>query len=344
VCPAYISEISPAPIRGRLASLQQMAIVLGLFVAFLSNYGLAQTAGSAGDEFWLGFEAWRWMFWVEMLPALVFGISLFIIPESPRYLVRKGDFEAAERVLSRLGQGDGVSRKLAEIQQTLRGVSKSSITDLLNPATGKIHRIVWIGIALAAFQQLSGINIIFYYGPVMWQAAGFSETSGLLRTALTGGMNIASTLIAISLVDKIGRRPMLLGGAAGMTICLAVVALTFSGAPVAQEGALSLSESEGLIALLAANGYVAFFAITWGPVVWVLLGEIFPNRMRGAAISLSGMAMWLCNFQVTVSFESLLKHLGLGAAYWIYALFALLSLFFVWAFLKETKGKTLEEM
>ena len=344
VCPAYISEIAPARIRGRLGSLQQMAIVLGLFISFLSNYWIAQAAGSAGNEFWFGWAAWKWMFWVEMLPAAVFGISLFFIPESPRYLVKEGYDEKAAAVLTRLGHTKDTEEKLQEIRRTFEGQSKAGFRSLLDTSSGKVQSVLWIGLALAAFQQLSGINIIFYYGPVMWQAAGFSETSGLFQTAFTGGLNIVSTLIAISLVDKLGRKKMLFTGAIGMFVCLASAASIFAGAPAAQDGSLLLNEKSGLAALLAANGYVAFFAITWGPVTWVLLGEMFPNRMRGVAISLSGMVIWIANFMITMSFESLLDWFGLGIAYWGYASFACLSIFFVWKFIPETKGKTLEEM
>lgn len=344
ICPAYIAEISPAAIRGRLASLQQMAIVIGLFLSFLSNYALAQSAGGAGEAFWYGWEAWRWMFWVEMLPAALFGILLFLIPESPRYLARIDQPDRALGVLVRLGHAGDAPTKLAEIEETFAGAHRASFRNLMGPPHGGIHPIVWVGLLLAAFQQLSGINVVFYYGPVMWQAAGFSETSGLLTTAITGGLNIISTFIAILLVDRVGRKPMLFLGGIGMFVCLSGVAAVFSSAPAAEDGSLLLGSSGGTAALLLANGYVACFAITWGPVVWVLLGEMFPNRMRGIALSLAGMMMWLCNFLITISFESLLETIGLGAAYGIYAAFALLSVFFVRFFLRETKGRTLEEL
>lgn len=344
ICPAYISEIAPARIRGRLGSLQQMAIVLGLFLSFLSNYGIAAAAGSAEDPFWWGYPAWRWMFWAEIIPAALFGIMLFLLPESPRYLVKMGKKDRAMEVLRRLSHPSDADAKYREILETFAQKTTSAWQALQNPQSGKLHGLVWVGIMIAAFQQLTGINIVFYYGPVMWQAAGFSEASALFKTLLSGGLNILATLIAISLVDQVGRKPMLLSGAVGMTLSLSVVAFVFSGAPVGSEGNLQLSETRGLTALLAANVYVFCFATTWGPVVWVLLGEMFPNRMRGVAISLCGLVMWMCNFLITVTFEGLLTILGLGITYWIYAFFSLLSVLLTVRFVRETKNKTLEEM
>ena len=344
VCPAYISEIAPARIRGRLASLQQMAIVLGLFLSFLCNYWIAEAAGSASSEFWLGYDAWKWMFWAEMLPALLFGVALFLIPESPRFLVRAGKEDLALRVLTKLGHVSDAKEKVKDIRQSFASSSSTSYRNVFNPKSGRVETIVWLGLLVAAFQQLSGINIIFYYGPVMWQAAGFSETSALFKTVLSGGLNIVCTLIAIACVDKIGRKPMLFWGAIGMFLCLSLVAYTFMRAPTAADGSLAMDPGQGLTALIAANGYVAFFAMTWGPVVWVLLGEMFPNRMRGVALALSGMVMWLANFVITGTFETLLETLGLSVTYGGYAAFALLSVFFVARYIEETKDKTLEQM
>lgn len=344
ICPAYIAEISPAHLRGRLGSLQQMAIVVGLFVSFISNYLLVRLSSAADAVFWFGYETFRWMFWVEILPALLFGIFLFLIPESPRHLAREGKREDALKVLRKLGHSEDAEEKLQEISVSFRGAEKARLKNLWNPVSGKIFPVVWVGLLLAAFQQLSGINVVFYYGPTMWQAAGFTESSGLLVTMLTGGLNIISTLIAISLIDKLGRKPLLFFGAIGMAVCLSGVALVFSLAPVQADGSLALDPAYGLISLILANGYVACFAITWGPVVWVLLGEMFPNRIRGIALSIAGTVMWLSNFLITISFESLLETIGLGAAYCLYALFAFISIFFVSKFLAETKGKTLEMM
>lgn len=344
ICPAYIAEISPAHLRGRLGSLQQMAIVVGLFVSFMSNYLLVKLSGAAGAAFWFGYETFRWMFWMEIIPAALFGVMLFLIPESPRHLARKGKKDAALQVLRKLGHSGDAEEKLQEITASFCGAEKARLKNLWNPATGKIHPVVFIGLLLAAFQQLSGINVVFYYGPIMWQAAGFTESSGLIVTVLTGALNIISTLIAISLVDKLGRKPLLFFGAIGMTICLTGVAFIFSMAPVQANGALELNPASGLLSLIFANGYVACFAVTWGPVVWVLLGEMFPNRLRGIALSIAGTVMWLSNFLITISFESLLELIGLGAAYGIYATFAFLSVFFVARYLRETKGKTLEQM
>ena len=344
ICPAYVCEIAPAEIRGRLGSLQQMAIVLGLFVSFLSNYLLASWAGSAAGTAWGGFEAWRWMFWIEIGPAVFFWLGLFFIPESPRYLVRTGDLATARTVLDRSIGADQTEATIAEIETSFarhRGAGDHSLRD---PATSRIPKIIWIGMGLAALQQLSGINIVFYYGPVMWQAAGFDETGALAKTLFSGSLNIISTLIAISLIDRVGRKPMLFWGGIGMSAFLIIVALVFGLAPRGADGEIALTTAGGWAALVAANGYVVCFAITWGPVTWVLLGELFPNWVRGAALSVCGMMIWIANFMITASFESLLTYLGLGLTYGIYATFAVVSIGFVWRLIPETKNLRLEEM
>lgn len=344
ICPAYISEIAPAEYRGRLGSLQQMAIVLGLFLSFLSNYGMARLADGSMGELWLGFAAWQWMFWVEMIPAGVFFFLLFAIPESPRYLVSAGKIDRAMEVLAKLGHIQDARSKCLDIQDTLSRDRRPRLSDLVVESTGSLHPLVWIGIGIAALQQLSGINVIFYYGAVLWTSAGFEEMNALLQTAISGGLNVLSTIIAILLIDKVGRRRMLLAGSFGMSIFLGIVALVFSLAEVDEEGKLMLDALGGNIALYSANAYIACFAITWGPVMWVLLGEIFPNRMRASGIAIAGMTVWIANFFITMSFEGLVKVAGLGVAYWMYGFFAFISIGFVYRFIEETKGKTLEEM
>lgn len=343
ICPAYVCEIAPACVRGQLASMQQMAIVLGLFAAFLCNYLLAVGAGGAAASWWGGYAAWQWMFWSELLPAVIFGFVLFLIPESPRYLVQRGrSAEAREVLVSILGPTEG-TRTHEAIRESLATASTAEQV-AQNLGAMRRHRVLWIGVALALLQQLSGINIVFYYGPVMWQAAGFDESGALGRTLFSGGLNIACTIVAISLVDRLGRRPMLLVGAAVMTLALAGVALAFGNAATGSDHALVLSPATGWAALILANLYVAGFAITWGPIVWVLLGEMFPAAIKGWALSACGLAIWLANFAITMSFESLLAALGLGWTYAIYASFAGLSIYFVYRFIPETKGRSLEEM
>jgi len=344
ICPAYISEIAPAAIRGRLASLQQLAIVLGLFCAFLSNFIIAQSAGGASNPFWFGFQAWQWMFWAELVPSLVFFGALLVIPESPRYLVAAGKHHLAEKILSKLNRHEDASAKVAEIKATMDQDHKPRMSDLFDKKAGRIHPILWVGIGLASFQQLVGINVVFYYGAVLWQAAGFSESNALLINVITGAVNIGSTIVAMSLIDKLGRKPLLIVGSIGMTVGLGALAFIFGTSGVAEGGALKLSETAGTLALLAANVYVFFFGVSWGPVMWVMLGEMFKNQFRGAALSISGFIQWFTNFAITMTFPILLSAIGLGGSYGIYAGFALASIFFVSWFVKETKGKTLEEM
>ncbi|MDD7937034.1 sugar porter family MFS transporter [Actinomycetospora lutea] len=347
IAPAYIAEIAPAHIRGRLASLQQMAIVLGIFVALLSDALLAGVAGGAANTFWLGLEAWRWMFLVGLIPSIIYAVLALRIPESPRYLVAKGRMEEAGRVLAQvLGTSvDAVQHKVGEIADTLRREDKPSLRDLRGSAAG-LRPIVWVGILLSVFQQFVGINVIFYYSTTLWQAVGFSESDSFLASVINSLVNVLATVVAILIVDKVGRKPMLLGGSAGMVVTLTIMAIAFSQAVITVvdgEETPNLPGPWGPIALIAANLYVVAFAVSWGPVVWVLLGEMFPNWLRAAALSVAAAAQWIANFLITVSFQAL-ADIGLTLAYGLYALFALLSFLFVSRYVQETKGKELEEM
>jgi SP family sugar:H+ symporter-like MFS transporter len=342
--PAYISEIAPAHIRGRLSSLQQVAIITGLFSAFFSNYGLASLAeGSAQNILAWGFEAWRWMFWVEMLPAALFLIALGFIPESPRYLVAAGKRDRAIEVIAQLHPGSAEA-KVGQIENSLERDHQPRLRDVAGPAFG-LQPIVWIGIALAMFQQLAGINVVFYYGAVLWQSVGFTEADALLINVISGALSIAACVGAIACIDHIGRKPLLLGGSIGMAVFLGTLALIFASTPADPEsGKLLLEGTPGILALIAANLYVVAFNLTWGPVVWVTLGEMFPNQLRGAAIALSGLALWTANFAITLTFPMLLTGLGLGVAYGIYTAFAALSFPFIRKFIHETRGRELELM
>lgn len=344
LCPAYISEVAPAAIRGRLSSLQQLAIVLGLFMAFLSNYLIAGAAGGASNVLWFGFQAWQWMFWMELIPAFIFLMALFLIPESPRYLVAAGSPDKAAAVLARLGHPDDAPQKVQEIQKTLQAGHKPRMSDLYDGTAGRIHPILWVGIGLAVFQQLVGINVVFYYGATLWEAAGFSSSDALLINVISGAVNIGSTFVAISLVDKLGRKPLLVFGSVGMAVFLGVLAGIFATAGLDERGTLQLSGVAGPIALVAANLYVFCFGVSWGPVMWVMLGEMFQNKFRGAALSIAGFAQWMANFAITMTFPILLARFGLGGAYGMYTVFALISIFFVLKLVQETKGKALEDM
>ncbi|MBB1298639.1 sugar porter family MFS transporter [Pseudoalteromonas sp. SR41-7] len=343
LAPAYIAEVAPPALRGRLATLQQLAIVLGLFAAFLSNYLIADAAGSAQNILMLDTAAWRWMFWAELVPAILFLVGVLFIPESPRYLVAQGKVDDAKAVFSKISD-DNADKQISDVKRSLHSDTKPSIRDLFIDNSKKVHPIVWVGVALSVFQQFVGINVVFYYGSELWQAAGFDESQSLFINVLAGTTNIVSTFIAIALVDKIGRKPLLLVGSIGMFISLSALTYIFGSAGLDEAGKLALSDNMGTFALIMANLFVVFFGLSWGPVVWVLLGEMFNNRIRGAALAVAASAQWIANFAITMTFPIMLANIGLAGAYGFYALSALISIFFVVKYIKETRGKTLESM
>lgn len=344
MAPAYISEIAPARIRGRLTSIQQVAIIAGLFMAFVSNYLLAEFAGKSTAIFWLDYEAWRWMFWIELLPAILFLVTLLFIPESPRYLVMSKKDDQAIAVLSRLYGVEAAKIKYDEIKLSLAAdLHKPKLSDLVDKHSGKVRKIVWVGIGLATFQQLVGINVVFYYGAVLWQAVGFSESDALLINIISGAVSIAACVITMLLIDKVGRKPFLTLGSIGMTITLGLMVFAFASADFDASGKLDLGEL-GTMALISANAYVFFFNMSWGPVMWVMLGEMFPNQIRGSGLAVSGFAQWGANFAITLTFPMMLTTIGLAGAYGFYTVCALISVFFVLRYVHETKGTELEHM
>jgi MFS transporter, SP family, sugar:H+ symporter len=342
IAPAYIAEIAPARIRGRLGSLQQLAIVTGIFLALLIDYVLATAAGGSEKDLWLGLEAWRWMFISMAIPSVLYGGLALTIPESPRHLVRLGKLKEAREVLRQVLGNIDLDAKIAQIRDTMRAKGGPKWSDLRGNFLGLLP-IVWVGIGLSVFQQFVGINVIFYYSSILWQAVGFSESDSLIITVITSVVNVVTTLIAIATIDKFGRKPLLLIGSVGMTVTLTVMAVIFGTADTNAAGEPVLHGLAGPVALVAANLFVFSFGMSWGPVVWVLLGETFPNRIRAAALSLAAAAQWIANWIVSTSFPSL-KNAGLGLAYGIYAACALLSLLFVLRFVRETKGQELETM
>jgi SP family sugar:H+ symporter-like MFS transporter len=344
LAPAYISEIAPARYRGALASVQQIAIISGLFFSFLSNFLIARAAGSSLDAFWWGFPAWRWMFWMEMVPSVIFLAALLLIPESPRYHVAIKRFAHAEKTLGRLFGAAAAARKVEEIRASLAADHRPSFRDLIVPGTHRLRPVLWIGLMLATFQQFVGINVVFYYGSVLWQSAGFTEGDALLINVISGAVSIAACVVAILVIDKLGRKPMLVIGSVGMTLTLGTMAYFFGTAAVGDHANLTLGPVAGPAALVAANLYVIFFNFSWGPVMWVMLGEMFPNQFRGSALAICGLAQWLANFAITMSFPLLLAGLGLGGAYGLYTLSALASIFLVLWLVRETKGRELEQM
>jgi sugar porter (SP) family MFS transporter len=360
IAPAYIAEIAPAKLRGRLGSLQQLAIVTGIFISLLVDFIFASIAGGSGEILWLGLEAWQWMFLAMIVPAVIYGLLALTIPESPRYLIAKHRVPEAKEILTGLLGPKNIDAKIARIRESMEREQEPSWQDLKVPATGKIATIVWVGLALSVFQQFVGINVIFYYSNILWEAVGFTEDQSFVITVISATINILTTLIAIATIDKFGRKPLLIIGSAGMTVTLATMALIFGTAsacttvndvcsqadvdkatPMLETAILGSASAD--IALIAANLFVVAFGMSWGPVVWVLLGEMFPNRMRAMALSLAAGAQWVANWIVTVSFPTL-SDISLALAYGLYAAFALLSFFFVLRYVEETKGKQLEDM
>jgi SP family sugar:H+ symporter-like MFS transporter len=342
IAPAYIAEVAPASLRGRLGSLQQLAIVIGIFIALVTDFAIAAAAGSAESTWLFGLPAWRWMFLTEVIPAVIYLVGALRIPESPRYLVAIGKRDEAKTVLQEVVGGLDVDAKIAEIRQSLRTERKPRFSDILGGRAGLLP-IVWIGIGLSVFQQFVGINVVFYYSSVLWQAVGFTEKQSLIITVISGATNIVTTLVAIATIDRFGRKPLLLVGSAGMFVTLGLLAFLFGTAPFDSAGHPRLQGAAGPLALVAFNLYVFSFGMSWGPVVWVLLGEMFPNRIRAAALGLAAAMQWVANWIVSTTFPSLAK-LGLGYAYGLYTLFAALSFLFVWMYIKETRGRELESM
>ena len=329
IAPAYISEIAPARYRGTLTSIQQIAIISGLFFAFLSNYLIAGSAGGSTQLFAWGYEAWRWMFWVELAPAFLFLFALFVIPESPRFLVASGKNDQALGVLKRL-MGDGGQEKLREIQASLAGDHhRPRLRDILDPKLG-IRPIVWVGVWLAAFQQLVGINVVFYYGTAMLEKAGFAQDSALSGMAVIGFFNMIFTMVAVAFVDKFGRRPLLQIGTLGAIACLSALAFFFGGG--------------GNILIVLMCAFVACFAFSLGPVKFIFASEIFPTNIRSHAMSIAILAMWAADTIVAQFTPALRDAVGPSWTFFIFALIITPQLLMVWKFMPETAGRSLEEI
>ncbi|MEV8272426.1 sugar porter family MFS transporter [Microbacterium sp. NPDC077184] len=341
VAPAYIAEVAPRQIRGTLGSLQQLAITLGIFAALLSNAVLAGVAGGASDTLWLGLEAWRWMLLVEAVPALVYGLLALRMPESPRFLIAKGRPDEARAIFAKLVPEVDLDQTMRELQQRIVTDQKNAGVSLRGPRFG-LQPIVWVGIILSVFQQFVGINVIFYYSTTLWQSVGFDESSSFGISVFTSVINVLVTLVAIFLVDRVGRKPILLSGSLLMAVSLGTMALCFGFSTTDAEGAVSLPAPWGPIALVAANLFVIGFGASWGPLVWVLLGEIFPSRIRGKALGVAAGAQWIANFLITVSFPAM-SSWSLPITYGMYAAFAALSFFYVLLRIPETKGMELEQ-
>lgn len=333
--PMYIAEIAPASMRGRLVSLNQLTIVLGILGAQLINWAIAQPVPEIFTEMqiqssWNGQMGWRYMFWAETIPAGMFFILMFFIPESPRWLVKRGAAIQASTIMKRIG-GDAYAQiELDHIQQNLKTQHASvSLKDLLHP---KLRGVMMIGIVLAAFQQWCGINVIFNYADEIFSAAGYGVSDMLFNVVITGTVNVLFTFVALFTVDKLGRRSLLLLGAGGLTGIYLVLGLAY------------YLELTGWVMLVLVLLAIACYAMSLAPIVWVVLSEIFPNRLRGAAMAVATLALWLASFLLTYTFPLLNKSLGASGTFWLYGLICLSGWFFIFKKLPETKGKSLEQI
>ncbi|MFI1049208.1 sugar porter family MFS transporter [Streptomyces griseoruber] len=337
--PAYIAEVAPPAYRGRLGSFQQAAIVIGIAVSQLVNWGLLNAAGGDQRGRLMGLEAWQVMLGVMVVPAVLYGMLSFAIPESPRFLISVGKRERAREILTEVeGESGDLDARVAEIEHAMTSEHRSTFKDLLGGGFF-FKPIVWIGIGLSVFQQFVGINVAFYYSSTLWQSVGVDPAESFFYSFTTSIINIVGTVIAMIFVDRIGRRPLAIIGSVGMVIGLALEAWAFSYDLV--DG--KLPAAQGWTALVAAHVFVLFFALSWGVVVWVMLGEMFPNKIRAAALGVAASAQWIANWAITASFPSLADW-NLSLTYVIYTACAALSVPFVLRYVKETKGKALEEM
>ncbi|MGW0808240.1 sugar porter family MFS transporter [Nonomuraea sp. NPDC002799] len=341
--PLYISEIAPASIRGRLSSLQQMAIVLGIFTALLSDSVIAAVLGGADAETFLGLPAWRWMFIAGVVPALLYGALSLRIPESPRYLAARGRRGEAARVLADLHAipREQAERDVDRMEATVSQGHRPRFRDLRSRRTGLLP-IVWIGAGIAALQALVGIDVIFYYSNSLWKSVGFDESASFGLSVLSSVINVIATIVAIVLIDRVGRRRLLLVGSAGMAVSLVLVSVGFAQS-VMVDGELSLPGAWGPLTLIGANAFVVFFAVSWGPVVWVLLGEMFPNSIRGVALALAASINWIAGVGLNLTFPSM-REISLPGSYALYAVMAVLSWFLVYFGIPETANRELEDM
>jgi sugar porter (SP) family MFS transporter len=317
--PLYIAEIAPARVRGALVSVNQLAIVTGILLAYFVNWIFAG-AGPAN---------WRWMYAMGAVPSVVFFLLLLGVPESPRWLVKNGREDEARTVLTRADSADAAAAGIADIKGTL-ALEEGSFRELFRPA---FRRPLLLAIVLAVFQQITGINAILYYAPRIFEGAGFERMSAIGQSTIVGLVNMLFTVVAIVLADKVGRRPLLLVATGGMGVSLVLLGAAFKF-PILPASALLL------IILL----YIAFFASAMGPLVWVVMAEIFPIKVRGAAMGLATLILWFADFVVTLTFPVISDRFHPASAFWLYAAMCALDLVFMWFFLPETKGKTLEEI
>jgi len=334
--PMYIAEVAPAQIRGRLVAINQLTIVIGILLAQYINWFLVRNLPQgATDEFirnsWFGQQGWRWMFGLTAAPSLLFFLGMLVVPESPRWLAKHGKPDRARGILTKIGGESYASAAVADIRSTLvaEEVQRVRFADLLEP---KMRKVLVLGIILAVFQQWCGINVIFNYAEEIFRAAGYDISSVLKNIAWTGSVNLAFTFVALGVVDRGGRRPLMLFGSAGLAVIYIAMGFCYS------------SGVKGLPMLLLVLAAIGCYAMSLAPVVWVVISEIFPNRIRGAAMSVAVSALWIACFILTYTFPMLNAKLGSAGTFWLYAAICIAGFLFIQFKLPETKGKTLEQI
>ncbi len=326
--PMYIAEIAPPKVRGNLVAWNQFAIIFGMLVIYFVNFGISK---SGGGDAWLNTIGWRYMFLSGAIPAGLFLLLLFFVPETPRYLKLKGNETGARAVLAKLVSAEEAEKEISEI--------RASLSD---HHSGKLFSygvfVIFVGLTLSIFQQFVGINVVLYYATDIFKGMGMTTNASLLQTIIVGGVNLTFTVVAILTVDRFGRRPLQIVGALVMAASMAALGTAF------------WVGHESKVALAAMLVYTAGFAVSWGPVTWVLLSEIFPNQIRGKAMALAVAVQWIANYLVSWTFPildnnpHLVEHFKHGFAYWIYGVMGVFAAFFMWKFVPETKGRTLEQM
>jgi SP family galactose:H+ symporter-like MFS transporter len=322
--PLYISELAPPESRGWLVSLNQLAVTSGILIGYLLDFALA------------GSGQWRWMIGLAVVPASVLGLGLAFLPDTPRWLVSSGQIDKARHVLRRVLGRDDVSADLEHLRASTNGSSGGGWAELFNPET---RTPLLVGLGLAIVQQVTGINGVVYYAPTLLQGSGFpSESGAILATAGIGLVNVVMTIVAMLTLDRLGRRPLLLGSLLGMVVSLGILGLGFRIAPSAGGSGLAVLSVACLMA------YVGSFAVGLGPVFWLLIAEIFPTRVRGLAMSLATAANWAANLVVSATFLSVLQALGPAGAFWLFSAVALAAWVFVYRLVPETRGRSLEEI
>lgn len=316
--PLYIAEISPASIRGKMVSINQLTIVIGILLAYFINYLLADTENN-----------WRWMFTAGAIPSALFFFCIFLVPESPRWLISKGQIEKARSILTKISVGSQVNEDINAIQASVHRKVRGKLSDLFQ---GGVTFVVLLGITMAVFQQISGANAVFFYAPIIFEKAGMNVKDQLFQQIMIGAINLVFTLVAMQLVDKLGRKKLMLGGSALMAFWLFLVGICFY---------FSLFEGYWLTFFVLA--FIATYATTLAPVTWVLIAEIFPTRIRGMAISVSTCMLWVACFALTYGFPALIEWLNAPQTFFLFSGICLLYFFILLRYLPETKGKTLEQ-